>query len=63
MIINQHPEWDVIEKWFTERAAAAGASKYSHVEHITVDSDPALMESCYQMGFAAGQSIGKLLAE
>ena len=61
MIINQHPEWKMLESWFTDRAKALGVSVYSHTESVSVESAirPDIADAATELAYRAGRSLFK----
>jgi hypothetical protein len=65
MIINQHPEWKIIEAWFEGRAKLSGKQLHAHVERIALDVviDEVVEQAAKELGFRAGQQVSKILAD
>lgn len=58
--IHQHPEWDIIKRWFDKRANG----RFGHTETVKVESaiSPEITKAAKQLAFAMGKSISKEFA-
>lgn len=71
--IHQHPEWELVEKWFKERVgklypASDELALYNHIERIAIDViiDEAVEQAARELGYSAGKNaaeISKSIAE
>ena len=69
-IINQH-DWSDVEKWFDEKAAAAGKPKgglayYGHSETLYFPenlAEAATLKTAEDLGYFLGSSLEDLLAK
>lgn len=60
-IVHQHPEWEIVERWFATRAAG----NWNHAETITFEScfDPEMVALATDLSRRLGESIARLVKD